>query len=253
MSKTTFQEMFLKVITSNSLAIKKGNYLFFDVETIPEYDNLNNAPENYSNNWCNLANKKYSDELKNKSYEQIYYEQAALYPEFNKICCLSAGRIVDDNFYVESLSLTKDKTDEKLIQVFCLLLQKTPQYILSGFNINNFDIGILSKKAIKYGISIPKQLNIWKWKPWERPVFDIFDFWKQGNLSWPSLENVSGFLNCGNPKDNMHGNEVKEYYYVNDEDLHRKNLDKIVHYCEGDVISTMCIFNKLYELDVVPI
>jgi DNA polymerase elongation subunit (family B) len=165
--------------------------------------------------------------------------------------CLSASRIIDGETFTSSITITKHNSDENLIKIFCLLLAKNTNYILSGFNINSFDIPVITKKAIKYGISIPKQLNIWKWKPWEKPVFDIFDFWKVGSSGWPSLETVSGFLDCGNPKDVMHGNEVKEYYYVEDDDLHLNNIKKIQKYCEGDVISCVNIFQKIYKLEIV--
>ena len=242
-----FSNLFTTVVSSTVENMRIGDYMFFDIETVPGYDNFENVPSDMQDAWIALCSRRYTDDLKRgKSYGELYIENAALMAEFNKVVCISAGRIVDNEHLVASLFLPSDRdNDESLIRTFCTFLNKQSGYKLTGFNIHGFDIPVLFKKCVKYGLKIPQQLNTWNIKPWERQSVDIYDIWKCGShSSSASLQTVSTFLDCGNPKENVCGCDVNTLY-------NNDNLDGIIDYCEGDVKATMCILEKLLHLNVI--
>ncbi len=244
--KIDFSKLMNTVVSSSMEEVTLGNYIFFDIETTPCHENMTDMSQENQDAWKAVCERRYADELKKgKSPGIIYQENAGLMPEFNRVVCISVGRFIEGEQQLSSLILPPDaNNDKKIVEAFTILLHRQPGFILSGFNITGFDIPVLFKKCVKYGISVPQQLNLWNVKPWERQLIDIFDIWKFGSYTGSSLQTVSTFLGCGNPKNDVHASDVRTLYK-------NRELDKIELYCEGDVSSCMCIFEKFQALNIV--
>jgi|GEM_PF-2913547 len=226
---------------------KISNYIFFDIETVPCAPSLDEASEQVQNSFIGYCQRRFLKEDPNASIDQLFLDKAALLTEFSDIACISVGRIKDSEYKVSTLM--NDSDDSSIIlKKFANYLDKLGTEIwLSGYNIIAFDIPFIIKHMIKNNIKVPQILNMYFAKPWERHIFDIFDFWKGLRYEYmPSLEMVSTFLSCGNPKENMQGFDVGKYFWGLVDGVSREEARSLIKkYCEGDVISSMCILEKL--------
>lgn len=83
------------------------------------------------------------------------------------------------------------------------------------------------------GIEIPPQLQIAGKKPWEVNHLDTLELWKFGDYkNYTSLNLLAAIFNIPTPKDDIDGSMVKAIYYQ------EKDLQRIVTYCQKDVITT---------------
>ncbi len=70
--------------------------------------------------------------------------------------------------------------------------------------------------------------------------------WKFGDYKhYTSLRLLTKVLNIPSPKDDIDGSEVAHVYYV------EKDIDRIIHYCEKDVIAVAQIFLRLRAEDLL--
>ena len=84
------------------------------------------------------------------------------------------------------------------------------------------------------GITIPDVLNIAGKKPWEVKHLDTMELWKFGDYkNYTSLELLTHVFNIPTPKDDIDGSQVAMIYYE------EKDLNRIVKYCEKDVVATV--------------
>ena len=78
-------------------------------------------------------------------------------------------------------------------------------------------------------------------KPWEIKHIDTMELWKFGDFkNYTSLNLLTYVFNIPTPKDDMDGSMVAKVFYEED------NLERIVTYCEKDVVATIQLFRK-YE------
>jgi hypothetical protein len=90
------------------------------------------------------------------------------------------------------------------------------------------------------GIALPNKLNLFGKKPWEVPHLDTLELWKFGDYKhFTSLKLLTKVLGIPSPKDDIDGSEVAHVYYV------ENNIDRIITYCEKDVIAVAQIFLRL--------
>jgi hypothetical protein len=86
-------------------------------------------------------------------------------------------------------------------------------------------------------ISLPSKLNLFGKKPWEVPHLDTLELWKFGDYKhFTSLKLLTKVLGVPSPKDDIDGSEVARVYYE------EKDIDRIITYCEKDVIAVAQIF-----------
>lgn len=232
------------------MLIDLSNFLFFDIETAPIAKSFNDAPEKIQDSFITYCNKKFLKDNPDLNYEDLFLEKAALIPEFAEIVCISIGRIKDNEFKISSLVNKNDNSEEILNKLALYFNKLGSNIVLTGYNIEIFDIPFLVKHMIKYGIKIPSILNTYKIKPWERQTFDIFDFWRNSRFEcMPSLEMVAIFLDCTNPKETINGSNVGELFWGTSNIVvsRTEGLDMIRKYCEIDVKTSMEIVVKLKE------
>lgn len=219
--------------------IKLQNILFLDVETVPEFENFNDLDPDTQK----LYEQKTAYQRKEDFTAEEFYERAGIWAEFGKIICLSVGFFAiknnDRQFRVKSFS----GTEEQILKDFYNLLQNhfnEPQYILCGHNVKEFDFPFLARRYFINGLPLPEKLNLMGKKPWEIPHLDTLEMWKFGDYKhYTSLKLLTHVLGIPSPKDDIDGSEVAKVYYV------EKNIDRIVTYCEKDVIATAQVLLRL--------
>ncbi|WP_396172281.1 3'-5' exonuclease [Flavobacterium sp.] len=225
--------------------IKLDNILFLDIETVPEEDHFNNLDEE----------KKYLFEQKTK-YQRgeeytadEFYDRAGIWAEFGKIICISVGYFVTKGD-IRNFRVTTFFGDEtKILKDFSNLLNNhfsQPQHILCGHNAKEFDFPFIARRMIILGVELPAKLNLFGKKPWEVPHLDTLELWKFGDYKhYTSMRLLTKVLKIPSPKDDIDGSEVAHVYYV------EKDIDRIITYCEKDVIAVAQVFLKLRREDLL--
>ncbi len=90
------------------------------------------------------------------------------------------------------------------------------------------------------GIPLPNKLNLFGKKPWEVPHLDTLELWKFGDYKhFTSLKLLTKVLGIPSPKDDIDGSEVARVFYI------ENDIDRIVTYCEKDVIAVAQVFLRL--------
>lgn len=230
--------------------------VFFDVETATEFKNFNELKKNKPrlaelwSNRCIWLRENYSDN-KEKTDEELYEYKGALHPEFNRVLCVTFGRVeIDENLKVTSSVKTYSGDDEK--QVLKDTLNVFEKFLSTGFrfsghNIKGFDIPVILKRSIINGLGLPKTLHIHNLKPWEFPFLDTAEVWSFG--SWKdgrsSLDLLSTAIGVPTPKEEMNGSMVSDAYW------NQGKLKEIVEYCERDVLATANVVLKLGGFSLV--
>lgn len=225
--------------------IRLENILFIDIETVPEAENFDVLDTETKE----LFDLKTQYQRKDNTTAKEFYERAGIWAEFGKIICLSAGyfTIKGDirNFRVTSFF----GEEKKILKDFNNLLINhfnQPQHILCGHNTKEFDFPFIARRMVINGIALPPQLNLFGKKPWEVPHLDTMDLWKFGDYkSYTSLKLLTKVLNIPSPKGDIDGSQVAQVYYL------EKDIDRIVTYCEKDVIAVAQILLRMRREDLL--
>lgn len=211
--------------------------MVIDIETVPGFQNLAEAPEPIQKLW----DKKTKTLRGDQSVDKLYL-RAGIYAEFGKIICLSMGVFTGQNqttaFRVKSLY---GENEYAILDEFKSILNSQPvTLVLCAHNGKEFDFPYLCRRMIVNRISIPEQLNIQGKKPWEIQHLDTLDMWKFGDYKhYTSLDLLSTVLGIPTPKNDLHGADVHRVYWE------EGNILKIKHYCERDIIATAKILMRL--------
>jgi 3'-5' exonuclease len=223
--------------------IPLSNILFLDIETVSQYRTFEELPEAWQQLWTRKADgilKNNKDEL---TIAEIY-DRAAIYAEFGKIICISCGILQgsgeNKTFVVKSFYGDDEK---KLLNEFCDMLGKWetgPQKFLCAHNGKEFDFPYLCRRMIINNECIPALLSISGKKPWEVNLIDTMELWRFGDYkNFTSLNLLAHVLNIPTPKDDIDGSMVGRVYW------NENNIQRIVHYCQKDVITMAQIYLKL--------
>ncbi len=223
-------------------ALPINNILFLDIETVPQYPDYTQLPEDWKQLWDTKSNSlsKYHEGQTNESL----YPRAGIYAEFGKIVCISCG-ILQGNGENKKLLVKSFCGDDEamLLQQFIDMLSKwetgEPKF-LCAHNGKEFDFPYLCRRMIINSLSIPSLLNISGKKPWEVNHYDTLELWKFGDYkSFTSLNLLAHTLGIKTPKDDIDGSKVWEVYWL------EKNLQRIVTYCQKDVVTVAQILLRM--------
>ncbi|WP_395061878.1 3'-5' exonuclease [Flavobacterium sp.] len=225
--------------------IRLDNILFLDIETVPEEENFNSLDEEMKNLW----EQKTQYQRKEEFTPMEFYDRAGIWAEFGKIVCISVGYFITKedirNFRVTSFF----GEEKKLLLEFNNLLNNhfnNSQNILCGHNAKEFDIPFLARRMIINQISIPAKLNLFGKKPWEIAHLDTLELWKFGDYKhFTSLKLLTKILGIPSPKGDIDGSQVGHVFYV------EKDIDRIVTYCEKDVIAVAQVFLRFRKEDLL--
>jgi len=220
--------------------IDVSKILFLDIETVPISYEFGALEEKTKQLWDKKT--KYLQERDRLTAEEIY-EKAGIYAEFGKIICISVGFLVqvkgDAQIRLKSFA---NKNEKLLLQEFIDLLNSYynhESYILCAHNGKEFDYPYISRRLLINELKLPKLLNNAGKKPWEINNIDTLELWKFGDYKhYTSLELLTHIFNIPTPKDDIDGSQVAKIFYEEDD------LDRIINYCEKDVVAMMQLFRK---------
>ena len=219
--------------------IKLENILFLDIETVPLEEDFNALDEEMKQLWEQKTQYQRRDEFT----PQDFYDRAGIWAEFGKIVCLSVGffTIKTDVRHFRVTSYFGD--EQKILKDFNNLLGNHfngPQHLLCGHNAKEFDLPFIARRMIIHSIQIPEKLNLFGKKPWEVSHLDTLDLWKFGDYKhFTSLKLLTKVLGIPSSKGDIDGSQVGHVYYA------EKDIDRIVTYCEKDVIAVAQVFLRL--------
>lgn len=223
--------------------------LLIDIETVPQYPDHNSLPKEWSGLFFDKISKMVPE---NASKDEMYLQKAGILAEFGKIICISTGFFYQDNnekicLKIKSIyghdEVVVLKEFIELISKFC---KHKPNFQFAGHNIREFDIPYICRRMVIHQISLPACLNIYGAKPWEICMTDTLQWWKFGDYkNYTSLHLLASVLGVPTSKDDIDGSMVQHVYYK------EKNLQRIVTYCEKDVIVVARIIQRFKNLPFV--
>jgi len=264
--------------------IKPEQCIFLDVETVSGEKSFDDLPSDLQLRWVNKVEKwiKYSDSSKAKILDAVFqefesqennfdskllfdiykkyqnsnpteqYSQiAGLYPEFDKIVCISVGYYKDNEF--QKITFVGD--EYSLLSNFQFGINKIYERLnntygdvwVVGHNVSFFDVPYITKRMAINGLLTPSFLHQPFLQPWNKKIIDTATEWRVGNTTGDAtLETIMIVLNMENPKNSVvNGEKMSEYYYSDVCDI-----NVIADYCENDVQSVKNLFVYLQNLKV---
>jgi len=219
--------------------INLEHVLFLDIETVPQkadYDELSPTEREL---WEQKSQYRRKDEIT----AEEFYESAGIWAEFGKIICISVGYFnikgASRNFRVTSFH----GEEVKILKDFKNLLNghfSAPKHLLCAHNGKEFDFPYIARRMVVHGIPLPYKLDLFGKKPWEVPHLDTMELWKFGDYKhYTSLKLLAHILGIPSPKEDIDGSMVRAVYYE------EENLDRIIDYCELDVVTMAQVFLRL--------
>jgi len=224
--------------------INPADILYLDIETVPQYGNYNELPENFKSLW---EKKVQTFRVNPENSPGESYQRAGIYSEFGKVICISCGYFTHENkFRILSFSGHEEKI---LLQQFAGLVNKfckQSQRKLCAHNGKEFDFPYLSRRMLINSIHIPDVLDTAGKKPWEVNHLDTMELWKFGDFkSYTSLALLAAVLDIPTPKDDIDGSRVGEVYWM------ENDLERIVSYCQKDVLTVAQIIRRFRGEDLI--
>ena len=227
--------------------IDTSKILFLDIETVPQVYRFQELNETSKSLWSKKT--KYLQEKDQLSAEEVY-EKAGIYAEFGKIICISVGFLIQAKGEMQiRLKSFSSLNEKKLLQGFIDLLNthyNHNSYILCAHNGKEFDFPYISRRLLVNEMKLPILLNNAGKKPWEINNIDTLELWKFGDYKhYTSLELLTNIFNIPTPKDDIDGSQVAKIFYED------KDIDRIINYCEKDVVATIQLFQKYRGQDLI--
>lgn len=213
--------------------------LFLDIETVPEKATFDELSETEKELFAAKTQYQRTEDQSPASF----YERAGIWAEFGKIVCISVGffNLMSNQreFRIKSFY----GQEEELLMAFKTLLENhfsQAAHLLCAHNGKEFDFPYIARRMIIKGINLPAKLNLFNKKPWEVPHLDTLHLWRFGDYKhYISLSLMAHVLGIPTPKDDIDGSQVARVYYE------EKNIDRIITYCEKDVITIAQIVLRL--------
>jgi 3'-5' exonuclease len=204
--------------------------------------------------------EKFENDKINKCCDIVYKNVAGLSPEWGRILCISVGVLlkVEGSYNIKVISFYNDDESvllnefvnhEKLSKILNGVPNKFEKntdkfWGLCAHNGNVFDYPYIAKRLIINGINLPAMFDFTHLKPWERDhLIDTMEEWTMG--SWGidkniNLDILAEIFNVESSKDGgVDGSQVRDVYY--DEN----GLDRIVKYCERDVVALATVYLRI--------
>lgn len=219
--------------------IKLEKVIFIDIETVPLFPHHDFLSEKWKKLWERKAGYLSKE---NETPEEIY-NRAGIYAEFGKIICISIG-IIRDIEGKKSLRIKSFSSDDEksLLVDFSALLRnhfKASDYLLCAHNGKEFDFPYIARRMLVNGVKIPYLLDTAGRKPWEIQHLDTLQLWKFGDYKhYTSLDVLTTLFSIPTPKSDMDGSDVGRVYWE------EKDLEKIVAYCQRDVVAVAQLILK---------
>lgn len=222
------------------------NILFLDIETVPQEEDFNLLTAEKQELWAQKTAYQRKDEFS----PEAFYDRAGIWAEFGKIVCISVGYFTHKGSGQQFRTTSFYGEEKKLLIEFKNLLEghfRQPHHLLCAHNGKEFDFPYIARRMVIHGIQIPYKLNLFGKKPWEVPHLDTMELWKFGDYKhFTSLKLLTNILGVPSPKDDIDGSQVRNVFYE------ENDIDKIITYCEKDVVATAQVFLRFRGEDILP-
>lgn len=221
--------------------ISLRNLLFLDIETVPENATFAELSDEKQKLW--EAKSLY--QRKEDFTPEEFYDRAGIWAEFGKIICISVGYFAFQGEKRKFRTTTFCGEEKELLTAFKDLLEKhfgRPQHLLCAHNGKEFDFPYIARRMLIHNMELPNKLNLFGKKPWEVPHLDTLELWKFGDYKhYTSLKLLCNVLGIPSPKEDIDGSQVCKVFYE------EGDLERIVSYCERDVIAIAQVILKLRQ------
>lgn len=222
--------------------------LVIDIETASAFKDYSDMDERMQSLWQKKASFLANND--NKTAEELYFDRGAIYAEFGKIICISAGIFThQDGLYGLRIKSFASDNELEVLQAFKELVEsKFDQNKLHmvAHNGREFDFPYIGRRMLVNNVQIPKALDMRGMKPWEIQHIDTMELWKFGDRkNFTSLDLLAALFDVESSKNDIDGSMVNSVYY------HDNDLERISAYCQRDVMVTAQVFLKLEGLPVI--
>ena len=215
------------------------NILFLDIETVPQHEHFSDLDIELQQLYADKTEYQRKDEFT----AEAFYDRAGIWAEFGKIVCISVGYFHNTEQGRSFRTTSFHGDEEQQLLAFKKLLTEhynKPQHVLCAHNGKEFDFPFIARRMIINGIKLPFKLDLFGKKPWEVPYLDTLELWKFGDYKhYTSLKLLTKILNIPSPKTDIDGSQVCEVFYK------EKDIQRIVEYCERDVVAVAQIVLRL--------
>ncbi len=227
--------------------IKIEDVLFLDIETVPQAQSADDLNGTMKALWDKKSKLFRTPE---QSAADVY-ERAGIYSEFGRIICISVGFLKEKNPFGFRLKSFYNEDEKILLKEFSAMLLKfcssRKEPLLCAHNGKEFDFPYIARRMVIHSMNIPEILDNAGKKPWEVKLLDTMDLWKFGDFkNYTSLELLTAVLGIPSPKDDIDGSMVAKVYYKD------KDLNRIIRYCEKDVLAIVRILLRFMNLPDIP-
>jgi 3'-5' exonuclease len=225
--------------------LKLDYVLFLDIETVPQVPSFSDLDDKFKYLWekkAELLKRNHPD----STADQLY-SNAGIYAEFGKIVCISCGYMNGKDFRIKSFYGDDERI---LLMEFAETLNQhfnNKYNLLCAHNGKEFDFPYIARRMLVNGIELPDIINLAGKKPWEVRHLDTMELWKFGDYKhYTSLELLAAIFEISTPKDDIDGSMVGHVYWVN------KELERIVTYCQKDVVTIAQLLRRYMGLKLLP-
>jgi hypothetical protein len=224
------------------------NLILIDIETVPQYSLFDELPDEWKQLWEEKTQRQLPDFT---SAAEFYPQRAGVMAEFAKIVCISMGYFAKQGNALQLRLKSFYGDDEKiLLQQFIAMLNqieaKNNKWVFGGHNIKEFDIPFICRRLLVNGLHIPAYLDFQNMKPWDTNIVDTFQYWRFGDYkNYTSLKLLAAAMGVPSPKDDIDGSMVADVYWK------EKNLERIVAYCQKDVVTTGNIILRFKNIELM--
>ena len=223
--------------------------LLLDIETVPQYPSF----AGMDSNWQSLFHDKVAKIVpEDMDPEEGYRKKAGILAEFGKIVCICTAFFYEDENKGLSLKMKSIYGDDEveILRNFTDLCNKmhqhNRQFQFAGHNIKEFDIPYICRRLLINRLPLPEYLQLHDKKPWEVNHIDTLELWKFGDFkNYTSLNLLAHTLDISTPKDDIDGSMVWEVYW------NEQNLQRIVTYCQKDVITLAQVYLRMNAITFV--
>jgi 3'-5' exonuclease len=227
--------------------VRTEDILFLDIETVPVARSFDDLGQVMQNLW---EKKSKQFRTPDQSPDEVY-ARAGIYSEFGKIICISVGLLKEKNPFSLRLKSFFGDDEKSILSEFSAMLSRfsktSRDAILCAHNGKEFDYPFIARRMIINGLVIPEILDNSGKKPWEIRLLDTMDLWKFGDYkNYTSLELLTSVLGISTPKDDIDGSMVAGVYY------NEKDIERIVRYCEKDVLAIVQVLLRFMNLPLIP-
>ena len=225
------------------------NLLLLDIETVPAHRSYDSLNTNWQSLWWDKISKTVPENI---SPDESYKMKAGILAEFGKIICISTAFFYENEDKETCLKMKSVYGDDEcvLLKEFVTLCDKMyqhqNQFQFGGHNIREFDIPFICRRLLINNLPLPDYLQLHDKRPWDVKMFDTLAWWKFGDYkNYITLHLLANVLGIPTSKTDMDGSMVQDVYYK------EKDLQRIVDYCQRDVVVTANVVLRFKNLSIL--